>query len=142
VEVDRDTGRVTIPRYVVVEDCGPMINPAIVEGQIRGATAMGLSGILLEHIPYAADGACLVESFFDYPVASAAEIPDIEIEHLESASALVMGSRGVGEGGAISAPAALLNALDDAILAAGGRRISETPCTPQRVLEALGEISE
>ena len=140
VEVDPETGQVTIPRYFVVEDCGPMINPAVVEGQIRGATAMGLSGMLLEHIPYAADGACLAESFFEYSVASAVEIPDIEIEHLESESELVMGSRGVGEGGAISAPAALINALDDAVLAAGGRRISETPCTPQRVLEALGVL--
>jgi carbon-monoxide dehydrogenase large subunit len=101
---------------------------------------MGLSGMLLEHIPYAADGSCLAQSFFDYSVASAVEIPDIEIEHLETASELIMGARGVGEGGAITAPAALINALDDAVLAAGGRRIGATPCTPQRVLEALGVL--
>ena len=142
VEVDPDAGQVTVLRHLVVEDCGPMINPAVVEGQIRGATAMGLSGMLLEHIPYAADGSCLAQSFFDYSVASAVEIPDIEIEHLETASQLIMGARGVGEGGAITAPAALINALDDAVLAAGGRRIGVTPCTPQRVLEALGVLSD
>ena len=75
VEVDRETGTVTIPRYLIVEDCGPMINPAVVEGQIRGATAMGLSGMLLERIPYDDDGNCLVESFFDYFVASADRDP-------------------------------------------------------------------
>ena len=141
VEVDPDTGQIRIPRYLVVEDCGPMINPAIVEGQVRGATAMGLSGILLERIPYASDGSCLVESFFDYAVASAVEIPDIEIEHLETASQLIMGARGVGEGGAITAPAALINALDDATIAAGGRRIARTPCTPTEVLRALGVLA-
>jgi carbon-monoxide dehydrogenase large subunit len=142
VEVDAETGQVTIPRYLVVEDCGPMINPAVVEGQVRGATAMGLSGMLLERIPYDSDGTCLVESFFDYAVATAVEIPDIEIEHLESASELIMGARGVGEGGAITAPAALINALDDAIIAAGGRRIARTPCTPTEVLQALGALAD
>jgi carbon-monoxide dehydrogenase large subunit len=140
VEIDGETGQVTIPRYLIVEDCGPMINPAVVEGQIRGATAMGLSGMLLERIPYDDDGNCLVESFFDYFVASSAEIPDIEIEHLESASGLVMGSRGIGEGGTITAPAALVNALDDAIIAAAGRRMAKTPFTPTHVLEALGVL--
>jgi len=142
VEVDRETGQVSVTRYLVVEDCGPMINPAVVEGQVRGATAMGLSGMLLERIPYADGGACLADSFFEYPVATAVEIPDIEIEHLESASALIMGARGVGEGGAIAAPAALVNALDDAIIAAGGRRIARTPCTATQVLEALGGPGE
>jgi carbon-monoxide dehydrogenase large subunit len=141
VEIDGETGQVRIPRYLIVEDCGPMINPAVVEGQIRGATAMGLSGMLLERIAYADDGICLTRSFFDYPIASAVEIPDIEIEHLESASELVMGSRGVGEGGAITAPAALVNALDDAIIAAGGRRLAKTPFTPTHVLEALGVLA-
>jgi carbon-monoxide dehydrogenase large subunit len=142
VEIDGETGTVTIPRYLVVEDCGPMINPAVVEGQIRGATAMGLSGMLLEHIVYNDDGICLSETLFDYLVASAVEIPDIEIEHLESASELLMGSRGIGEGGCITAPGALVNALDDAIIAAGGSRLEQTPFTPGRVLHALGVIAE
>ena len=142
VEVDPETGQVSIPRYLVVEDCGPMIHPAVVEGQIRGATAMGLSGMLLERIVYDGEGNCLTENFFDYLVATAAEIPDIEIEHLESASELVMGSRGVGEGGAITAPAALANALDDAIIAAGGQRLAKTPFTPTHVLEALGVLPD
>ena len=87
VEVDGETGQVQVTRYLIVEDCGPMINPAIVEGQIRGATAMGLSGMLLEQIAYADDGTCLVDNFFDYTIAGPVEIPDIEIEHLETASA-------------------------------------------------------
>ena len=141
VEIDADTGQITVPRYLVVEDCGPMINPGVVEGQIRGATAMGLSGMLLENIIYDSDANCLTSSFFEYLPATASEIPDIEIEHLETASDLLVASRGVGEGGAIAAPAALVNALDDAILAAGGQRISASPYTPGRVLEALGRLS-
>ncbi|MBV9971311.1 MAG: molybdopterin-dependent oxidoreductase, partial [Xanthobacteraceae bacterium] len=141
VEIDGETGQVTIPRYLVVEDCGPMINPAVVEGQIRGATAMGLSGMLLEQIVYDDEANCLTENFFQYLPATAMEIPDIEIEHVASASPLVMGSRGVGEGGAIAAPAALANALDDAVIAAGGQRIEQTPFKPHRVLEALGVLA-
>jgi aerobic carbon-monoxide dehydrogenase large subunit len=140
VEIDPETGQIAIPRYLVVEDCGPMINPAVVEGQIRGATAMGLSGMLLEQIVYDDAGDCATDSFFDYLVATPVEIPDIEIEHLQSASELLMGSRGVGEGGAITAPAALANALDDAIVAAGGRRLARSPYTPDRVLQALGVL--
>ena len=96
--------------------------------------------MLLEQIVYDDDGDCLTDSFFDYLVATPVEIPDIEIEHLQSASELVMGSRGVGEGGAITAPAALANALDDALIAAGGRRLTRSPYTPARVLQALGVL--
>ncbi|MBV9684070.1 MAG: molybdopterin-dependent oxidoreductase [Solirubrobacterales bacterium] len=140
VEIDGETGQIVLPRYLIVEDCGPMINPGVVEGQIRGATAMGLSGMLLENIVYDAHARCLTTSFFDYLPATAVEIPDIDIEHLESASELLVASRGVGEGGAIAAPAALANALDDAVIAAGGKRIGSTPFTPARVLEALGVL--
>ncbi len=134
VEVDPGTGKVDITRYLVVEDVGEMINPAIVEGQIRGGVAQGIGGALLEHAIYGEDGQFQTASFMDYLVPTAMEVPEIEIEHLSIPRAVRF--LGVGEGGAICAPPAVTNAIADAI----GTDVTRTPATPSRVLELLGTI--
>jgi aerobic carbon-monoxide dehydrogenase large subunit len=141
VEIDGDTGQVKIERFLSVEDCGTMINPGIVEGQVHGAVAMGIGGMLYEHAKYdESSGQYLAGTFMDYLLPTAMEVPEIEIDHLEFESEKVIGSRGVGEGGTVLAPAALTNAIEDAIIAAGGQRVTRTPLTPTRVLELLGTI--
>jgi carbon-monoxide dehydrogenase large subunit len=140
IEIDQETGKIEIKRFLVVEDCGKMINPAVVEGQVIGGVAMGIGGMLLEHSAYDEDGQPQSATFIDYLMPSAPEIPEIEIEHLEFESDKVVGSRGVGEGGTVLAPAALLNAVDDALAQVGRGRVTATPLTPSRVLELLGVI--
>ncbi len=137
VEVDISLGEVHILRYLVVEDCGSMINPPIVEGQIRGGVAQGIGGVLYEHSAYGDDGQFLAGTFMDYLVPTAMEIPYIEIEHLHSAPTTEVNFRGVGEGGAIGAPPALTNAIEDA-LAPFGVRITEQYLPPSRILELAG----
>ncbi len=136
VELDPGTGIVTVPRYLVVEDCGRMINPAVVEGQIRGGVAQGIAGVLLERIVYDSDGQCITSTFMDYLLPTAAEIPRIDIEHLEGPPQGDVPWRGVGEGGAIGAPAAVSNAIEDA-LAPWGAEITEQYLPPSRVLEFI-----
>lgn len=140
IEVDQETGRIAVTRYLVVEDCGRIINPSVVDGQVIGGVAMGLGGMLLEHSAYGDDGQYLAGTFMDYLMPSAPEVPEIEIVHLEYETTTMVGSRGVGEGGTVLAPAALLNALDDAFAQVGGKRITATPLTPTKVLGALGVI--
>ncbi len=140
IEIDQETGRIAITRYLVVEDCGKIINPSVVDGQVIGGVAMGLGGMLLEHSAYGEDGQYLAGTFMDYLMPSAPEVPEIEVVHLEYATPTMVGSRGVGEGGTVLAPAALLNAVDDAFGQVGGKRITATPLTPTKVLEALGVI--
>lgn len=139
-EIDPETGKIEIKRYLVVEDCGKMINPGIVEGQVIGGVAMGIGGMLFEHSAYGPDGQFVAATFMDYLMPTAPEVPEIEIEHLEFASPTMVQSRGVGEGGTVLAPAVLLNAIDDALGQVGGNRITATPITPTRVLEALGVL--
>jgi carbon-monoxide dehydrogenase large subunit len=141
VAIDPDTGKVEILRYLVVEDCGRMINPAIVDGQIVGGVAMGIGGMLLEHSAYDNDGQYIAGTFLDYLMPSTHDVPDVQIEHMEIETGTMVGSRGVGEGGTVLAPAALMNAIDDCIARAGGTRITRTPVTPTRVLESLGVIA-
>ena len=139
VEVDVATGQVKIERFVVVEDAGRLINPMIVEGQIHGGVAQGIANALYEKVIYDDRGNVLTGSLADYPVPTTAEIPSIEIHHLETLTgATVTGAKGVGEGGTIGAPAAVLNAVSDA-LAPVGIGIFEMPIVPQRVLQLLGE---
>jgi carbon-monoxide dehydrogenase large subunit len=133
VEVDPATGKVDVTRYVVVEDCGTMINPAIVEGQIRGGVAQGIGGVLYERSAYGADGQFLASTFLDYLVPTACEVPEIEVHHLESPPTHEVNFRGVGEGGTIGAPAAVTNAIADAI----GVALTESHLPPWRVLELL-----
>jgi carbon-monoxide dehydrogenase large subunit len=134
VEVDPETGAVQILRYEVVEDCGSLINPAIVDGQIRGGIAQGIGIALYEHARYNDDGAFVSSTFVDYLVPTAMEIPAIGIEHFESPSMDEVNYRGVGEGGAIAAPAAVLNAVSDAL---GGARVEQVPLTPDRVMALI-----
>ncbi len=136
VEIDRQTGKINITRYLVVEDCGTMINPAVVEGQVRGGTAQGIGGVLYEHAIYDENAQFLTGTFMDYLVPTAMEIPPIEIEHLETPAISPVNFRGVGEGGAICAPPAITNAVSDAL----GVKITEQPLTPTRILELLGAI--
>ncbi len=136
VEVDRYTGLVKILRYVVSEDCGKMINPAIVDGQIAGGVVQGIGGVLFEHMIYDPDGNPLATTFMDYLLPTAAEIPTIEIHHIETPAPNPGGHKGVGEGGAIGAPACVFNAVADA-LALLDVTITDQPLGPREVLDAL-----
>jgi carbon-monoxide dehydrogenase large subunit len=131
VEVDPQTGVVEIKRYVVVEDCGELIHPAVVEGQIRGGIAQGIGIALLENALYDEDANFLAGTFMDYLVPTAMEIPSIEIEHLHSEPLAEVNYRGVGEGGTIAAPPVVMNAVADAL---GGASIGVLPMTPEYVL--------
>ena len=139
IAVDIETGQVTIERFVVVEDAGQLINPMIVEGQIHGGVAQGIANALYEKVVYDDAGNLLTGSLADYLVPTMSEIPSIEIHHLATLTeASVTGAKGVGEGGTIGAPAAVLNAVSDA-LAPFGVGIFEMPITPQRMLQLLRE---
>lgn len=139
VEVDTATGGVKIERFLIVEDAGVLINPTIVEGQIHGGVAQGIANALYEAIIYDRDGNILTGSLADYLVPTMSEIPDLEIHHLETVTdASITGVKGVGEGGAIGAPGAVLNAVTDA-LSPLGIEIFEMPITPQRILQLLRE---
>ena len=137
VAVDVTTGQVEIERFVVVEDAGRLINPIIVEGQIHGGVAQGIANALYEEVVYDDGGNMLTGSLADYLVPTMAEIPGLEIHHLETITdASITGAKGVGEGGTIGAPAAVLNAVADA-LAPFGVGIYEMPITPQRIMQLL-----
>jgi carbon-monoxide dehydrogenase large subunit len=140
VEVDVATGLVDIPRYLVVEDCGAMINPTIVDGQIAGGVVQGLATVLLERVVYDEDGQLRTTTLLDYLLPTAAEVPMIEIEHLESPPQGPIDFRGVGETGAIGAPAALSNAIEDA-LAPFGVRVTEKHLPPDRILALVHQHS-
>jgi carbon-monoxide dehydrogenase large subunit len=137
VEVDVETCSVAVRRYVVVEDCGRIINPLIVEGQTVGGVAQGIGAALLEEVVYAADGQLLTASLMDYLVPTATTVPAIEVWHLERPSPTTLGGfKGVGEGGTIGAPAAIANAVADALVDLG-LDITELPITPERLFRLL-----
>jgi carbon-monoxide dehydrogenase large subunit len=137
VDVDLGTGVVTIDRHVVVHDCGVMINPTIVEGQIFGGTAQGIGGAHYEKLWFSPTGELLTTSFADYIMPTAMEIPFIEIHHLDRASSLnPLGVKGVGEGGAIPVPAAFAGAVEDALTPLGVS-ISAVPLTAPMILEHI-----
>ncbi|HEU5302992.1 MAG TPA: xanthine dehydrogenase family protein molybdopterin-binding subunit [Acidimicrobiia bacterium] len=137
-EVDVATGHVRLLRHIVSEDCGPMINPAVVEGQIDGGTVQGIGGALYEHLAYDADGNPVTTTFLDYLVPTAGEVPVIEHRHVETPGPGPGGYKGVGEGGAIGATPAVINAVADA-LAPFGVTITEGPLSPSRILGLLEE---
>jgi carbon-monoxide dehydrogenase large subunit len=137
-EVDADTGLVKILRYVVSEDCGRMINPKVVEGQVFGGVVQGLGGVLYEHMVYDDDGNPLSSTFVDYLLPTAAEVPTIEIGHIESLGPNPLGVKGMGEGGAIASPAAVVNAVADA-LAPLGVTISGSPLGPKQILDLIAD---
>ncbi|WP_405995962.1 xanthine dehydrogenase family protein molybdopterin-binding subunit [Streptomyces sp. NBC_00986] len=137
VELHAGTGQVEILRYVCVEDCGVAINPQVVEGQCRGGIAQGIAGALFEQVTYDAQGEPSATGFMDYKVPTAHEIPDVLIHHLETPCAFTeTGAKGAGEGGTIGAPAAVLNAVNDA-LRPTGVELDHTPITPETVHRAL-----
>jgi len=139
VEVDVATGFVRILRYVVVEDCGVQINPLIVDGQVHGGTAQGIGGALLEHLVYDESGQMLSQTLMEYLLPSALDVPMIEVHHLETPSPFTIGGfKGMGEGGAIGAYAALANAVSDA-LAPLGVAVSALPLSPDRILRLIQE---
>ncbi|HSF06575.1 MAG TPA: xanthine dehydrogenase family protein molybdopterin-binding subunit [Methylomirabilota bacterium] len=137
VEVDPATCAVSVLRYLVVEDCGRLINPLIVEGQAIGGVVQGIGAALLEELVYADDGQLLTGSLMDYLVPTAAEVPSVEVLHVEIPSPTTLGGfKGVGEGGTIGAPAAIANAVADA-LAPLGVTITELPVTGERLFRLL-----
>ncbi len=134
VEVDRETGAVRIDKYVIAHDCGIVVNPMLVEGQVMGGTAQGLGGILREAIVYDHAGQLLTGSLMDYALPSAADLPALTVIHQQSPSPLnPLGVKGVGEGGAVAPPAAIANAVCDAL---PGIELNATPITPQRLVAA------
>lgn len=133
VEIDPETGGVAVGRYVIAHDCGRVINPAIVEGQIHGATAQGIAEALYEEIAYDLEGQLQTASLIDYLVPTAGEVPAFALEHLEIPSPSTTGGvKGVGEGGTVGAPAAVANAVCNAL----GVELNELPLTPERLREA------
>ena len=137
VEIDPETYQVRLDRFVVAEDCGRIINPLIVDGQVHGGVAQGIGAALYEEIVYDAQGQLHTASLVDYLVPSACEIPPIDVVHLETLSPTTLGGfRGMGEGGTIGAPAAVANAIADA-LAPLGIEINELPVTPERLFRLI-----
>jgi carbon-monoxide dehydrogenase large subunit len=139
VEIDPETGAVGLDRYVVVEDCGVMINPMIVEGQVRGGVAQGIAAALYERIVYDDEGQLVTSTLMDYLVPTTTEIPPIEILHLETPCEFSeTGAKGMGEGGTMGAPAAIASAVADA-LSHLDVEVDTLPITPDRLRAAIKE---
>jgi carbon-monoxide dehydrogenase large subunit len=137
VEIDPHTLEIRIERFVVAEDCGRVVNPLIVDGQVHGGVAQGIGAALYEEIIYDAEGQLHTGSLVDYLVPSTCEIPPLEVAHIESESPTTLGGfRGMGEGGTIGAPAAIANAVADALVPLG-IEINELPVTPERLFRLL-----
>lgn len=137
-EVDIETGAVTLLRYIVSEDIGPMINPNVVEGQIRGGTVQGIGGALYENLAYDETGNPVSTTFMDYLMPTAMEVPVIELGHIETPSPGPGGFKGVGEGGAIGSSPAVVNAVADA-LAPFGIEISRLPLSPATIVALVDQ---
>jgi 2-furoyl-CoA dehydrogenase large subunit len=137
VEVDPEIGKVEVLRYVVVSDCGNIINPEIVDGQVRGATLHGISASLFEEFVYDRSGQLLSSTFVDYLKPTILDAPHIEVHHMVSPSPFTpLGTKGVGEGGSIPAPAAIASAVEDA-LTEFGVKVTELPLSPEKVLALI-----
>ncbi len=135
-EVDVETGQVTLTRYIVSEDVGPMINPNVVEGQVAGGTVQGIGGALLEHLAYDDAGNPVASTFVDYLLPTATEVPPIEFGHVEIPGPGIGGYKGAGEGGAIGSPPAVINAINDA-LAPLGVTVTQLPASPAAIVALL-----
>jgi aerobic carbon-monoxide dehydrogenase large subunit len=142
VEVDAETGLVTIGRYVVSEDCGQMINPMVVEGQIAGGVAQGIGGVLFENLAYDDAGNPMATTFLDYLLPTAPDVPDFDYGHVESMSPTLGGFKGMGEGGAIASPPAVANAINDALAQIGVPPLTTFPFGPSQILEAINNARE
>jgi carbon-monoxide dehydrogenase large subunit len=140
VEVDVDTGFVKLLKHWAVEDCGRVINPMLVDEQMRGAIVQGIGGALFEECLYSEDGTLTNGNMADYLVPMAGEMPDIVVSHVQSPTrSSQLGAKGAGEAGTAGAPGAVMNAINDA-LAPFGARVSSQPITPEKILRALGRI--
>ncbi|MCB2072473.1 MAG: molybdopterin-dependent oxidoreductase [Novosphingobium sp.] len=137
VEVDAETGFVKILRWISSEDCGTVINPAVVEGQISGGLAQGIGMVLLEEMPIDDRGNTTAATYKDYLLPAISDIPDFEFLHANTPSKSIGGMRGVGEGGAIIGPPTLVNAIADALSPFGEIDILELPLTPSRILDLI-----
>ena len=138
ISVDPETGVVTIERYIVVHDCGRVVNPLLADAQVAGGVVQGIGGVLREELVYDESGQPLTGSFVDYALSIASDIPPIELDHIESLSTRnPLGVKGLGEGGAIGPPAAIANAVEDA-LRPFGIVIRRGPLTAARVHRLLG----
>jgi carbon-monoxide dehydrogenase large subunit len=134
VEVDRETGHVAILKYVVAGDCGPLVNPMIVDGQTHGGLAQGIGEALMEEVIYDESAQPLTATLMDYLIPTATDVPPVQIVHLETPSPnTVHGFKGMGESATIGAPACVANAIGDAL----GRPIDSLPISPPRVVEWL-----
>ncbi|MFQ5913741.1 MAG: aerobic carbon-monoxide dehydrogenase large subunit [Nitrospinota bacterium] len=137
VEVDAETGMLEIKKYVVVHDCGRMINPTVVHGQVQGGVAQGIGGAFYEKLVYDEYGTLTTTNYMDYLLPTAMEVPDIESDHIESPSPLnPLGVKGAGEAGTIPGPALFAQAIEDALRPLGAR-ISEMPLSPNRLRELI-----
>jgi carbon-monoxide dehydrogenase large subunit len=142
VEVDPETGRVTVRAYALVEDCGPVINPLIVEGQIHGAVAQGIGEALDERLVYDEQGQLLTGTLMDYALPVASALPDFAVGHLETPSPLTPGGyKGMGEGGTIGAPAAIANAVADAVRPLG-IAITALPILPEALCKSFERLDD
>ncbi|MDH3190383.1 MAG: molybdopterin-dependent oxidoreductase, partial [Acidimicrobiia bacterium] len=138
IEVDPGTGGIEILRYAIVEDCGPMINPTIVEGQIFGGIAQGIGSAIYEEFVHDESGHLITTTFMDYLLPGTTEIPNIEVFHLETPSPFTVGGiKGMGEGGAIAPGAVIAGAVEDALASVGPVTVDRIPLTPQRVREYI-----
>jgi carbon-monoxide dehydrogenase large subunit len=141
LEVDVETGLVKLIRHWCVEDCGRVINPLLVDEQVRGGIVQGIGAALYEACPYSPEGQLMVGSLADYLVPMAAEMPDIEVGHVETPTReSLLGAKGAGEAGTAGAPAAVMNAINDA-LRPFGAKVHAQPFTPERILAALRKVA-
>jgi carbon-monoxide dehydrogenase large subunit len=139
VEVDEDTGFIKLLKYVTVDDCGQMLNPTVVEGQIMGGVAHGIGNAMLEEAVYDADGQLLTGTYMDYLMPTAADVPPIRVGHQEFLSELnPFGIKGCGEGGAVSPPAAVANAVVDALRPLR-IDVDRVPLHPERLFTLIEE---
>jgi len=142
LEIDPATYEVRLGRFVVAEDCGRIINPQIVDGQVHGGVAQGIGAALYEEVVYDIEGQLHTASLVDYLVPAASDIPPMQVVHLDTVSPTTLGGfRGMGEGGTIGAPAAVANAIADA-LAPLGIQIDELPVTPERLFRLIKAAKE
>jgi carbon-monoxide dehydrogenase large subunit len=140
VEVDPDTGFVKLLKHWAVEDCGRVINPRLVDEQIRGAIVQGIGGAMLEECLYDSQGLMLNANMADYLVPMCAEMPDIEVAHIETPTkSSKLGAKGAGEAGTAGAPAAVMNAINDALHPLHAQ-VTSQPFTPEKILKALGRV--
>jgi aerobic carbon-monoxide dehydrogenase large subunit len=141
VEVDTDTGFVKLLKHWAVEDCGRVINPMLVDEQMRGAIVQGIGGVLFEECLYDEHGSMRNGNMADYLVPMAAEMPDIIVDHIQSPTKTsLLGAKGAGEAGTAGAPAAVMNAINDA-LAPFDVNVASQPITPEKILRALGKVN-